>query len=207
MIVALGYIASAFLAYSLIVTNAIKFRWLNILGCIFFIIYGVIIKAFPVLLANSILLCINIYQLVKLYKSEEVFQLLPIEANNKIVEHFLHFYKDDIHRYFPLANTQFNPNTFAFVVLRDLVIANIFIAQVDEEGTAIVEMNFTIQKFRDYKIGKFIFEKERSYLVANGIKKVVYNKPIIPGHEDFVLKMGFEKIATTNEMLFEKKLI
>lgn len=207
MIVALGYIASAFLAYSLIVTNAIKFRWLNILGCIFFILYGLIISAFPVLLANSILLCINIYQLVKLYKSEEVFQLLPIEANNKIVEHFIHFYKDDIHRYFPQANTTITEKTFAFVVLRDLVIANIFIAHINHEGNAIVEMNYTIQNFRDYKIGKFIFEKEKSYLINQGIQKIIYNKPIIIGHEEYITRMGFEKIIKENETLFIKSLL
>jgi hypothetical protein len=88
MIVALGYLASAFLAYSLIVTNAIKFRLLNILGCISFIIYGLVIGAFPVLVANTILLVINIYQLYKLYQSKEVFQLIGLEANNKIVDHF-----------------------------------------------------------------------------------------------------------------------
>lgn len=207
MIVAIGYIASAFLAYSLIVTNAIKFRWLNILGCMFFIIYGIIISAFPVLLANSILLCINIYQLIKLYKSEEIFQLLPIEPNNKIVEHFLLFYKDDIQRYFPQSNTTITKNSFAFVVLRDLVIANIFIAHIDEAGNAIVEINYTIQNFRDYKIGKFIFEKEKSYLVNQGIQKIIYNKPIIIGHEEYITRMGFEKIVTNNKTSFIKNLL
>ena len=74
MVVALGYIASALLAYSLIVTNALKFRWLNSAGCLFFIIYGVMISAFPVILANGILFVINLYQLIRLYISKESFK-------------------------------------------------------------------------------------------------------------------------------------
>ncbi len=206
MIVALGYLASAFLAYSLIVTNAIKFRLLNILGCISFIIYGLVIGAFPVLVANTILLVINIYQLYKLYQSKEVFQLIGLEANNKIVDHFLSFYKTDIGNYFPKANTQFNKNTVAFITLRDLVIANIFFANVDENGNAYIEMNYTIPKYRDFKIGTFIFENERSYLLNSGIKRIVYNQPILKSHEVFIHKMGFVKETQNNQAVFVKQL-
>ena len=206
MIVALGYLASAFLAYSLIVTNAIKFRLLNILGCISFIIYGLVIGAFPVLVANTILLVINIYQLYKLYQSKEVFQLIGLEANNKIVDHLLSFYKTDIGNYFPKANTQFNKNTVAFITLRDLVIANIFFANVDENGNAYIEMNYTIPKYRDFKIGTFIFENERSYLLNSGIKKIVYNQPILKSHEVFIHKMGFVKETQNNQAVFIKQL-
>jgi hypothetical protein len=93
------------------------------------------------------------------------------------------------------------------VVLRDLVIANIFIAQIDHEGNATVEMNYTIQNFRDYKIGKFIFEREKSYLLNQGIQKIIYNKPIIMGHEEYILRMGFEKIIKEKETLFVKTLL
>lgn len=206
MIVALGYLASAFLAYSLIVTNAIKFRLLNNLGCIAFIVYGLLISAFPIVLANTILFCINIYQLYKLHQSKEVFQLISLEANNKIVDHFLSFYKEDIKHYFPKANTQFCKNTVAFITLRDLVIANIFIANIDEKGTAFIEMNYTIPKYRDFKIGTFIFENEKSHLLNSGIKKIVYNQPILKSHEAFIHKMGFVQETQNNQPVFVKQL-
>ena len=66
MITAIGYLASGFLALSLLAKEQKKFRYYNILGCIAFIIYGSYIQAFPVILSNTILLVINIIQLKKL---------------------------------------------------------------------------------------------------------------------------------------------
>jgi hypothetical protein len=100
MIVLIGYLASAFLAFSLITVNAVKFRWLNIFGCISFIVYGVLIAAFPVILANVTLLGINVYQLVKMYRYQETFSLLPIHYDVDLMQKFLSFYKTDIQQYF-----------------------------------------------------------------------------------------------------------
>lgn len=207
MIVLLGYLASALLAYSLIVTNAIKFRWLNILGCFAFITYGAVIAAFPVLLANCILLCINIYQLVKLYQSKEIFKLITVTTNNKIVEHFIDFYKVDIKKYFPNGDLEIKENMFAFVVLRDLVIANIFIANLDQNGNAFVEINYTIPHYRDFKIGKFLFTKEKNHLIEQGVKKVIYHKPLEKNHEQFIVKMGFVQELINNENCYVKSLV
>ena len=81
-----GYIASIFLALSLIVNGAVKFRTLNMIGQIIFIVYGVLIHANPIIIANAVLLCINIYQLIRLYQSKEQFQYVAIEQNDKIIE-------------------------------------------------------------------------------------------------------------------------
>ncbi len=161
MIVALGYIASALLAYSLVVTNALKFRWLNLAGCLFFILYGILISALPVILANSILFAINLYQLFRLYVSKESFEMLPFENEGILLQKFVAFYRKDIDSLFPDFNFNAGPDKIAFVVIRDLVIANIFIAKINPSGDAIVEINYTLDKYRDYKIGRFIFEREK----------------------------------------------
>lgn len=188
----IGYLASAFLAFSLIVTNAIKFRILNIIGCFTFILYGFLINAFPVIVANTILLVINIFQLTKLHQSKEQFQYISIEKGDKIVNKFIEFYKKDIDNFFPgiqfLASLQ---QQISFVVLRDAAIANLFIANIDSNGNAIVKINYTVPQYRDYKVGKFIFEKEKSFLKANNIKQVVYENVYNKNHLNFLKVMGF----------------
>jgi len=59
IILGIGYLASILLAISLLVNNDLKFRWLNSFGCLSFIIYGLMIHAFPIILTNVILLVIN----------------------------------------------------------------------------------------------------------------------------------------------------
>ena len=72
-----------------------------------------------------------------------------------------------------------------FVVLRDLVIANIFTASILKDGSAIVNINYTVPKYRDYKVGKFIFERENRFLISKGIKCLIYKKVLNKNHERF----------------------
>lgn len=63
-----GYAASAMIAISLLMTSVVKLRIINTIGCILFIIYGTSVGAYPVAIANAIIVLINIYQLIKLKK-------------------------------------------------------------------------------------------------------------------------------------------
>ncbi len=63
----LGYLASAFVVISLLTSNIKHLRYLNMTGCILFVIYGVVISAYPVAVMNAIAFLINIYHLRKLH--------------------------------------------------------------------------------------------------------------------------------------------
>ena len=207
MIVAIGYLASAFLAFSLMVNNALKFRWLSIMGCFTFIIYGVLFNAFPVILANSILLCINIFQLIKLYSVKEKFQFIRINEGDLLINKFLVFYWKDIRQFFPdFINHNLEADQFCFVVLRDISIANIFIAKVDTDGIAAVVLNYTVPQYRDYKVGKFIFDRGKDYLISNNIHKIVYNKVDNNNHLHFIKVMGFKEELIKGKMCWTKAL-
>lgn len=63
-----GYIASAMIVVSLIMTSIVKLRIINTIGCVLFVIYGVIVGAYPVSVANGLIVIINLYNLYKLQK-------------------------------------------------------------------------------------------------------------------------------------------
>jgi hypothetical protein len=189
----IGYLASLFLIFSLIVKNDIKFRLYNTLGCICFIIYGIIFNAFPVILTNTILLVINVYYLLQLYKHKENFELVEFAGEDKMMEKFIQFYKDDIAMYFPSFDATELKTNVNFVVLRDLVVANIFSVAVAENGDATVAVNYTTKKYRDFKVGKFIFEKGKQFLIDKGVKKIIYKKDANTNHAAFLKVNGFEE--------------
>jgi len=188
-----GYLASLFLIIALLVNGDIKFRWFNILGNISFIIYGVVFIAWPVLLTNGILITINIFYLYKLYKRIEDFELIEFTGEEKLATKFLGFYDTDIKTYFPSFTTLQLKGNLNFVVLRDIVIANIFSAQILENGDAVVFINYTLKKYRDYKVGKFIFKKEKNFLLSKGVKRIVYSNVHNKNHAKYLLSIGFEK--------------
>lgn len=61
-----GYLASILIAISLTMTDMFKLRIINSIGCLMFVIYGLNVGAYPVALANAIIIIINIYNLSKL---------------------------------------------------------------------------------------------------------------------------------------------
>ncbi len=197
-----GYLASLFLIIALLVNGDIKFRIYNILGTISFIIYGIIFSAWPVLLTNGILFFINVYYLQKLYAHKENFEIIEFSGDEKLTLKFLSFYGADIKTYFPAFKNVELKGNLNFVVLRDLVIANIFSAQIQQNGDAVVAINYTTKKYRDFKVGQYIFEKEKQYLVSKGIKRIVYKSVENKSHIYYLKMMGF----TSHENGFAKAL-
>jgi hypothetical protein len=188
-----GYLASLMLILALLAKNDIKFRWFNTAGNICFIIYGLLLVAVPVLITNTILLIINLYYLVRIYNRRENFDLIEFKGEEKLVEKFLLYHQKDIAAYFPDFKKEELNNNLSFVVLRDLVIANMFCAKLNAQGDAEVLINYTLPKYRDYKVGRFIFEREKQFLISRGIKKIIYNKVANPEHLAFLRVMGFVK--------------
>jgi hypothetical protein len=188
----IGYLASLFLVISLLVNGDMKFRVYNLLGGICFIVYGFIFNVWPVIITNSILFCINIFYINKLYQHREDFELIEIKGDEKLIEKFIAFYKTDIISFYPNFDAAQLAGNINYIVLRDLVIANIFSAKVLDNGDALVLINYTIKKYRDYKVSKFLFEKEQKELSTKGIKKILYDNALAVKYAKFFKVMQFE---------------
>jgi uncharacterized protein with PQ loop repeat len=62
----IGYIASAVVLISFLMKNIKKLRIINTIGCLIFIVYGLLLNfSIPIILTNSVIVGINIYFLVK----------------------------------------------------------------------------------------------------------------------------------------------
>lgn len=186
-----GYLATLMLALSLLVTNDLRFRWLNALGCVSFIVYGVLLRAFPVILTNALLLGINAYYLYRIYKRTEDFDLVPFGPDDPLIQKFLSFYKDDIASYFPDFAPDDLQGDIRFIVLRDMNLANVFVAGSTPEGDGLVKLNYTVPRYRDFKVGHYIFERAKAALLKKGVRRVVYNRVHNKSHEHFLKVSGF----------------
>jgi len=189
----LGYLAFVFLAVSLWVNSDFKFRWINSLGSLSFIFYGILLHDLPVVLNNLVLLAINIYFLIKIYKRQEKFDLAEVRNDNPLIQKFLSFYQKDIETGFPGFKMGGEDSETGFVVLRDMVIAHLFVVTVKTNGDAFVKINYTVPKYRDYKAGKFLFDEGKELLHSKGIKRIIYTQVHDPKQEIFLIVMGFKK--------------
>lgn len=60
---ALGYLAAGIIGISMFMKDMFKLRCINTIGCILFVAYAYVIKAYPVALINIIIILENIYNI------------------------------------------------------------------------------------------------------------------------------------------------
>lgn len=97
----IGYIGSAFVLISFLMATVIKLRIVNSIGSIISVVYGLLIHAYPTVVMNAALLCINIFYLVKMYRYKASFHIVPSSLSDASAKFFLELNKDDITAFFP----------------------------------------------------------------------------------------------------------
>ena len=186
----LGYLASLVTATSLLMSAPLKLRWLNLAGSTLFAAYGFLIGALPVGFFNSLIIIIDAYYLIHIYKSSSAFKVLLVDSKEKILDLFLSKHSKDIASIFPKYNNMLeNCNIVALQVRNMEVIGVVAGNKKDNELEIIVD--YTSPQNRDYKPGKFLFTKS-STLKDLGIEKV-WAKAHTSAHKKYLLKMGFKE--------------
>jgi len=201
----LGYLASLIVLMSLLMSSIIKLRWINLFGSSMFSLYGFLIGALPVGYMNLCIAIINIYYLIKIYRSKEYFKILPIEGNSPYFNYFLDFYNIGSEEDINIA--QFNINDFdvSFYILRNLVPAGVFIASRHDENTLKVELDFVIPEYRDFKIGNYIYENSKDYFFDKGYSKFI-SFSSNNDYTKYLNKMGFKETIENGSKYFIKSI-
>lgn len=204
----MGYLASFLVLISLLMSSILKLRWINLVGSIMFSIYGFLIGSLPVALMNLATASINVYYLIKIYKSyqtKEYFKLLEIDSNSKYLEYFMDFHNEGIKKYISNRDFSIKDSTVGFYILRNLVPAGIFLGSKYDENTLLIDFDFVIPEYRDFKIGKYIYEEQQDYFINLGYTRLIsYLYSDI--HNDYLIKMGFKESVVNNRKVFVKKI-
>ncbi|WP_375748193.1 YgjV family protein [Vibrio sp. HN007] len=77
----MGYAASIMVAISLTMKDIVKLRVLNFVGCTFFVIYGLMIGALPVVATNAFIAVVNVYFLAKMVQEKKKDKLTETKLN------------------------------------------------------------------------------------------------------------------------------
>ena len=67
----IGYLASLVLLLSFLMRNITTLRYINSLGCLFFVIYGILLDSWPIIITNGAIILINFYYLFINRKNSE----------------------------------------------------------------------------------------------------------------------------------------
>ncbi len=186
----IGYIASLIVLVSLLMSSIKKLRWINLFGALLFGAYGFMIGSTPTGLMNFGIVIIDIYYLMRMYLSKEYLRVMPIEEDTEYLKYFLKFYEKDIGKYSDLSKIDISESKIKLYLLRNMNPAGIFICNEYDKHTLEIALDYVIPLFRDFKIGSFVFGKQKIYFLSKGYDRfVVFTEN--RDHIRYIKKMGF----------------
>jgi GNAT superfamily N-acetyltransferase len=188
----IGYLASAIILVSLLMSSVKKLRWINLFGSFTFVIYGILIEAYPVAVLNIATVAINIYYLIKMANKKTFFKILSIDKNSKYLEHFLSLHKNDLKNYFDVKEIDVDNADISFYILRDIVPAGVFVGTRFNEDTLQIDLDYVSPPYRDFSIGKYLYSEQKQIFIDKGFTNLItYTEN--PKHISYLKKMGFER--------------
>jgi len=199
----IGYIASLVILISLLMSSIKKLRWVNLIGATLFAVYGFLINALPVGIMNVGIAAINVYYLIKMYSAIDYFKVLPIDNNTKYLNYFLDFYKDNIRAFMNFSQEDIENSHVSFFILRNIYPAGVFICSKYDDTTLKIEIDYVVPEFRDFKIGNFVFEKQKDFFLERGFSRFVIESTN-KSHIEYLKKMGFARCDSIGETFYEK---
>lgn len=189
----LGYAASIIVFVSLSMTSIVKLRWYNMLGAMLFSLYGFLIGSYPVAFMNFLIVCTNIYYLVKMNKHKESFKVIEVKDNDGILNYYLESYKKDIAKFFPDFKSA--EGKLSVFVLRDMSVAGIFIGEIKDDMFKI-DIDYALPQYRDFKVANYLYNKLSDLLSQHQVKCIVCDSDI-EDNLKYIKKMGFKLVIVT----------
>ena len=185
----IGYLGSILVAISLMMRSLLRLRIINLIGALFFTIYGVLLGAYPVAFLNGLIVCIDLYYLIQMWRQKDFFTFLEVLPNSKYMRAFIEFYRDDILEIIPSYTHQTDDDLICFFILRNMMPAGLFVAKVQGEE-AHIQLDYVIPNYRDFKVALFIFEENAAFFLERGIRRFV-SEGGSPIHQTYLEKMEF----------------
>lgn len=167
----IGYLGSAFVVTSLAMRSIMKLRLVGLAGAFVFTLYGVLIDAWPVVFTNIVIVVIHLHFLREILTAKEYFRVLEVRQESQYLKYFLECHCGEIEAIWPSFVFKPSERYLTLFILRDLVPAGLFIAEIEDDETVCLELDFAIPGYRDFKIAKYLYDK--GMLHERGFRRVI----------------------------------
>ncbi len=181
-----GYLGSVLVVVSMLMSSVVKLRIINTIGSCISAAYALIIHSYPLALMNICLIIINCYNLAKLLRSQQQYDLIQVNTDDAFLSYFTGSYKEDILKYFPGSSLDASGCDTAYIVCCNAAPAGLLLGNMSENGVLDITADYTTPAYRDCSVGKYLYSK----LPEQGIRKLIYAGSC-ERHKDYLLKMGF----------------
>lgn len=185
----IGWVASGLVVLSLITTSIVRLRVIGLAASFTFIVYSVLIEAWPIVITNVVVAFIHLWRLRGLLAVEEWFDVLHVQSTSAYLAAFCEFHQEDIQQFVPGYAYEPVEDQLSVFVLRNMIPAGVFIGVPGPDGLE-VRLDYVIPRYRDFKVGKYLYSPKSGVFDRPDIT-TVWATPATPKQRGFLRRMGF----------------
>lgn len=189
----LGYFASVLCVIALGMRQVVKLRTISFIGGIVFVVYGLLIGSWPVVLTNGAIAALNVWRLWQELRptpagAPSEIAAVPIEAHHPFLDDYLRANLPDIRRSQPEFNLD-DEAGFIRLITRHGLPAGVFIGRpVGSELHAVLD--YVTPRYRDSRSGRWLFGEGSATFTDAGFKRLVAT-PTTYEHQSYLEAIGF----------------
>ena len=183
----IGYIGSALVLVSMLMTSVVRLRIINLIGSVIFAGYALMIRSYPTALMNICLAGINLYYLIRIFRQPKIYDPVKTDPNDAFFSHMLTRMLDDIRVWFPEFSTDDIDADVAYIVCCDSEPACLFLGKNDS-GRLEVILGYATPAYRDTSLGRFLHR----HLAMEGYTSFIF-KQKSEGHVPYMKKIGYKE--------------
>lgn len=188
----IGYAASALILISMMMASVLRLRVINLVGSLLFVVYGIVIQAYPVSFMNGCIAVVNIWYIFHIRKKSRLeWHVVEVCWGQSFVQAFIERNK----RAFSglLSDFRFNPSRSVdcWVLIVGDEVVGLFCGFYADDQSFEVQADFVSRGFQDLDMRGFMYSPENiKQLRAKGLSRLVA-RPQSAKHRRYLEKMHF----------------
>ena len=182
-----GYLGSVMVVVSMLMNSVVKLRVFNAIGSVISGTYALIMRSYPLALMNICLLTINLYNLMRLLKVKNHYELIETTADDGFAAYFLGRHEADIRSYFPDFSAQARGEK-AYITCCNGIPVGALLGR-ERDGELMVAIDYTTPAYRDCSVAAFLYPALRK----KGFAVLRFTGTCSPQHAAYLKKMGFAR--------------
>lgn len=193
----IGWAGSALLVWSLWETRVLRFRAYNLVASVVLTFYNAVLGVWPMVAVNAAITLINVFHLTRLLRTrddERTYEVVEVDPTDDYLRYVLRRNAPDIERHNPgFAWDGAAPGRWAFLVLRESETVGVVLLSDGGGGTARVELDYVLPRFRDFSVGKFVY-RHGGRLADLGFRRLLAPSDRMVDADDYFPRVGFTRV-------------
>ncbi len=185
-----GYAASAVILVSLMMSSIIKLRWINLVGAVMFSTFGFLIGSIPTGSLNLGIAIIDVYYLIRIYRSREAMAIVPADPHSEYFKYFWRVNWSEIKRIF--GDVEVEPEDRAFFYLRNNNTAGVLIGHRVDTDTFEIKLDYVTPEYRDLRIGQYFIAEGHLRSALPGVSRL-RTRTFAQIHTRYLERLGFRE--------------